>query len=215
MQYLDVNNWDAVLAMFGEGRRFAGAWGFLEVLRQAELVDTAGVEAIMDTEEGWWESFGLMSGKFLEQKGRLMLELQGNTAMVDAGLLGEIGRNLGDRAIYRRNDGYVVNRIHIHVVDRGVDWGGVAVAGTGIVLDIASGGTPGFVVDFGKTGSTVLGLTFLTIDGLKVVESINRGEFSASETGETVFWDAVGFVPIAGDASYIGYQFYKNVYIGP
>ncbi|HEY52283.1 MAG TPA: hypothetical protein G4N94_02365 [Caldilineae bacterium] len=65
MQYLGADNWDAVLAMFETGR-FAGAWGFLEVLRQAELGDAAGVEKIMDTEEGWWESFGLLSGKFSE-----------------------------------------------------------------------------------------------------------------------------------------------------
>ena len=144
-----------------------------------------------------------------------MLKLQGSDAMVDAGLLGEIGRELGGSAIYRRNGGYVANRVHIHVVDKGVDWGGVAVAGAGIALDIASGGTAGFIVDFGKTGATVLDLTFLTIDGLKVIESINRDEFLVSDTGEAVFWDAVGFVPIAGDAAYIGYQFHKNIYIGP
>ena len=39
MNYLGVDTWEAVLAMFGEGGQFAGAWGFLEVLREAEFGD--------------------------------------------------------------------------------------------------------------------------------------------------------------------------------
>ncbi len=33
MKYLHADNWDAVLAMFEKGGKFAGAWGFLEVLK--------------------------------------------------------------------------------------------------------------------------------------------------------------------------------------
>ncbi len=43
MQYLGVSTWDDVLAMFGEGGMMAGAWGYLEVLRQAELGSPIGM----------------------------------------------------------------------------------------------------------------------------------------------------------------------------
>ncbi len=43
MTYLDVDSWEAVLALFGEGGRYAGLWGWLEVLRQAEIGSTFGI----------------------------------------------------------------------------------------------------------------------------------------------------------------------------
>ncbi len=42
-EYLGVDTWDAVLAFFGEGGRYAGLWGWLEVLRQAEIGSTFGI----------------------------------------------------------------------------------------------------------------------------------------------------------------------------
>ncbi|MEI2692534.1 MAG: RHS repeat-associated core domain-containing protein [Anaerolineae bacterium] len=52
MGYLGVSTWDDVLAMFGEGGVMAGAWGFLEVLRQAELGDPISM---------WYDISGGMS----------------------------------------------------------------------------------------------------------------------------------------------------------
>jgi RHS repeat-associated protein len=69
MQYLGVSTWDAVLVMFGEGGAMAGAWGYLEVLRQAELGDPISM---------WYDIGGGMgpmapiSGSFYEQDGQLM-----------------------------------------------------------------------------------------------------------------------------------------------
>ncbi len=208
MKYLHADNWDAVLAMFEKGGKFAGAWGFLEVLRQAELGDTSQVDYSGISKEGWRVTMTLLKGVFTEQDGYLMLSLSDRDVTVDAGLMGYLGSYNLEKVSYRVNQNYVGNYIHTHIVDRGVDWGGVAVAGTSLTLDLVSGGTVGAVKDFAKTSALVVDLTFGTIDFLKMSET---GE----NVGETIFWDAVGFVPIAGDAAYIGYQLYENVYIGP
>ena len=70
MQYLGVSTWDDVLAMFGEGGVMAGAWGFLEVLRQAEL--GMPISMWFDVGNGFNASQPNMMGMFSEQDGALV-----------------------------------------------------------------------------------------------------------------------------------------------
>ena len=70
MQYLGVGTWDDVLAMFGEGGVMAGAWGFLEVLRQAEL--GTPISMWFDVSNGFNASQPNMIGTFSEQNGALV-----------------------------------------------------------------------------------------------------------------------------------------------
>ncbi len=48
MKYLGADSWEAVLALFGEGGRYAGLWGWLEVLRRAEIGSTFGIYTAAD-----------------------------------------------------------------------------------------------------------------------------------------------------------------------
>ena len=70
MKYLGVSTWDEVLAMIGDGGGMAGAWGYLEVLRQAQL----GTPIAMwtDTSNGFSARQPNMAGTFYEQDGALM-----------------------------------------------------------------------------------------------------------------------------------------------
>ena len=70
MQYLGVGTWDDVLAMFGEGGVMAGAWGFLEVLRQAEL--GTPISMWFDVGSGFNASQPNMMGMFSQQDGALV-----------------------------------------------------------------------------------------------------------------------------------------------
>ena|GEM_PF-5384978 len=70
MQYLGVSMWDDVLAMFGEGGVMARAWGFLEVLRQAEL--GTPISMWFDVGNGFNASQPNMMGMFSEQDGALV-----------------------------------------------------------------------------------------------------------------------------------------------
>ena len=70
MGYLGVSTWDDVLAMFGEGGVMAGAWGFLEVLRQAEL--GMPISMWFDVGNGFNASQPNMMGMFSEQDGALV-----------------------------------------------------------------------------------------------------------------------------------------------
>jgi len=63
MNYLGVDTWEAVLAMFGEGGQFAGAWGYLQTLLEAEFGDEVTL----------WTAYGcancIISGSFYESTG--------------------------------------------------------------------------------------------------------------------------------------------------
>jgi len=70
MGYLGVSTWDDVLAMFGEGGVMAGAWGFLEVLRQAQL--GTPISMWFDVGSGFNASQPNMMGMFSQQDGGLI-----------------------------------------------------------------------------------------------------------------------------------------------
>jgi RHS repeat-associated protein len=152
MQYLGVGTWDDVLAMFGEGGVMAGAWGFLEVLRQAELGDPISM---------WYDISGGMTaiapitGSFYEQNGQLMFGGQigagANPLFLPAVVFGQMS-NYGRPTAYAVNNGaihFILNHQHIRLkFDAGrVDWVGVGLDATGIVADILSGGTGGRAIN--------------------------------------------------------------------
>ncbi len=73
MGYLGVSTWDDVLAMFGEGGVMAGAWGYLEVLRQAEL--GTPISMWFNVGNGFNASQPNMMGMFSEQDGALVFSV--------------------------------------------------------------------------------------------------------------------------------------------
>ncbi len=230
MNYLGVDNWDAVLAMFEEGGKFAGAWGFLEVLRQAELGDVAGVEKIMHPDEGWWETTKLLFGAFTEENGRLMLQLEGSDAVVAADLIGMIGSNLGQDAIFWLKYHYVTNNKYIHVVDRGVDWVGAGFDVIGLAADAFSAGIGGRFVNGAQAAYRAkrLGTTLSEVSGrLDWISVVRSSTAFANDpnvsTGMDVALDVAPFaldaasieVPFVFDAASLYLNLREGLYIGP
>ena len=150
MQYLDADNWDEVLALFEEGGKFAGGWGWLEVLREAELGDTV---------EAWFDYQPVLTGSFIEQDGELTFTFSHNGIAVHwlanetIGLMASGGN---ERVSYwvrnATQNVFVRNYKHIHVIDRGVDWIGAGLDATGIAADLISPGAGGRVVNAIQVG---------------------------------------------------------------
>ncbi len=75
-KYLGVKTWQEVLAMFEKGGRFAGLWGWLEVLHHAHLGDIVSFE-VSSSSGVDQETF---RGQFYEdESGHLSLHSRGNT----------------------------------------------------------------------------------------------------------------------------------------
>jgi RHS repeat-associated protein len=152
MAYLGVSMWDDVLAMFGDGGVMAGAWGFLEVLRQAEL--GTPVSMWFDVGSGFNASQPNMMGMFSEQDGTLVFSgafldwsgaggswaIGGLSIVTTSTLLpstgqyqvGRFGNYLDAQAQY----------LHVFHPER-VDWYDAGVDVFGIVGDVALVAAPG------------------------------------------------------------------------
>ena len=230
MKYLHVDNWDAVLAMFEEGGQFAGAWGYLEVLRQAELDDTAQADYTSITKEGWRDTLTLLKGVFTEQEGNLMLSLMDGGSAVDAGLLGYLGSYNRENVSYRVNQNYVGNYVHTHVVDRGVDWIGAGFDVVGLAADAFSVGIGGRFVNGAQAAYRAkrLGTTLSEVSGRLDWISVTRSMtgFADDPNASTALdvgldaaplaLDMAGIeVPFVFDAISLGQNFYQHLYIGP
>ena len=232
MKYLGVKTWDDVLAMFGEEGRFAGMWGWLETLRQAELGDQ-----IMF----WQNGSGPFNahqpdilGTFYEQDGQLMFTgailnwAMGSgvgvtlPAMTAAGFVSSSGRY----QIYGQAPTEVGVK-HTHTVwhpDR-VDWVDV---GLGIVSASSDVGF-GAAISGSLTGNVPLALAGATIWGLGTAAgpvSILKG-YADWQSGKSTFFDLTvdvgtavgGQVPgpwgTTFDLAGISYDLSKGIYVGP
>ncbi len=221
MKYLHVDNWDAVLAMFNDGGQFAGAWGFLEVLRQAELGDTAQADYTHIPKEGWRDTCTLLKGIFTEQDGNLMLSLLESDAVVDAGLLGYLGSYNRKNISYWVNQNYVGNYAHTHVVDRGVDWVSVGFDTAGIAADVLTDGIGGRIVNSAQAALTaksvgaVVDMLSVSYTSGKMIERLMKGELPYAELGD-VGLDLLGIpIPVVPDLVSIITELRHNLYIGP
>jgi RHS repeat-associated protein len=148
MGYLGVSTWDDVLAMFGEGGVMAGAWGFLEVLRQAELGDPISMWYDIS---GGMTSIASVTGSFYEQDGQLMFGGQigadANPLFLPAVVFGQMSMH-GRASAWSVNNGamhFILNKQYSHLVFRPnqVDWYDAGVDVFGIVGDVALVAAPG------------------------------------------------------------------------
>jgi hypothetical protein len=146
LQHFGVETWDEVLALFAEGGRLAGLWGWLETLRQAVLGDEIDVLAGAMTQ--WPSGTSVHKGVLgKDSSSRLYV---GNMLADDVAKMGNayvIGRYLPwDTRASSRAPGlpmelgpYYADRQYLHIKfePSKIDWIGAAVDVFGIVGDIA------------------------------------------------------------------------------
>lgn len=231
MNYLGVDTWEAVLAMFGEGGQFGGNWGWLEVLRQAKLGDSIAM---------WWSVGGIdaynspIAGVFSEdENGQLLFRgtFLGGNWVVSGMTLGQMQSSDGSDILYRVADRYIVNRKHYHLVfhKERVDWVdvGLDAVGAADTLGYAMMGAGMAAVTAG-TGGIGLLLGGVVIAGLanaadmtaagKAVADYQRGKSTGSELAVDLGLGVGGVVPAVGtyvDAASLMRNFRPGIYIGP
>jgi len=231
MNYLGVDTWEAVLAMFGDGGRFGGNWGWLEVLRQAELGDSIAM---------WW-SVGVIdaynssiSGVFSEDdNGQLLFRgtFLGGNWVVPGMTLGQMQSSDGSDILYRVADRYIVNSKHYHLVfhKERVDWVdvGLDAVGAADTLGYAMMGAGMAAVTAG-TGGIGLLLGGVVIAGLanaadmtaagKAVADYQRGKETLSGLAVDLGTGIGGIFPGYGtafDMVDLGRDFAPGIYVGP
>ncbi|MFZ2488906.1 MAG: hypothetical protein WAZ19_12370 [Anaerolineae bacterium] len=210
MQYLGVDTWDDVLAMFGEGGAMAGAWGILGLLREAELGDNLDV---------WWSVLDnpqapFLQAKFYEENGQLMIEgimqvgahkWQHSMSLSNVADLHDTTFTVygtDSLGVYARNGVYG----QIKFDASRVDWVGVGLDAAGIAADVISLGIGGRVIN----GIQIAGAANAAgqlIDGASLLKSSARlrvdlanGTASAAAVGD-VGLDVAGiWVPIVPDS---------------
>ena len=231
MQYLGVKTWDEVLAMFGEEGRFAGMWGWLEVLRQAELGDQI---MFWQDGEGSFNAYQPdILGTFYEQEGQLMFTgaiLNWTTgSAVGVTLPGTQAGLFAPRSgLYQVYGHEMVNvdikYYHIRYDASKVDWASVGLnawsatadVGFGLALGSAIAGQPlpalaGAVYWMGGTAAGWFDLG-------RTVAQWQSGQASNIDLTVDIGTTIVGTVPVLGapaDVCSLGYELQKGLYIGP
>ncbi|MFZ2487003.1 MAG: hypothetical protein WAZ19_02680 [Anaerolineae bacterium] len=234
MQYLGVDTWDDVLAMFGEGGVMAGAWGFLEVLRQAEL--GTPISMWYDISSGM-SPIAPITGSFYEQDGQLMFGGQigagANALLLPAVVLGQMSVN--ERAsAWSVNNGvihFILNTQYSHLVFRPnqVDWTAVGLDVMGLAGDAGYAMVGAGVLAVGAgTGGVGLLLAGVVISGLgtaadmtsagKAIADYQLGRSTEVELVVDLSLGVGGVLPAVG--TYADYASLLNdlrpgVYFGP
>jgi len=154
VQYLGVSDWAQVLAYFEAGGRLEGRWGWLAVLRQAELGWTVGM---------WSDCLGILQQPpdiamaFMERDGGLWLYADTAGTRIEMSALGA-GALVGAGGAYAI-DGYyygVSEKVLHPTYDPGrVDWTGIGIDALGIAADLLSLGVAGRLVNGTKAGWTM------------------------------------------------------------
>ncbi len=233
MRYLGVSMWDDVLAMFGEGGVMAGAWGFLEVLRRAQL--GTPISMWFDVGNGFNASQPNMVGMFSEQDGTLVFSaafldwtgsggswaLGGLSAATASALLPsagqyQVGSLSGSNAYIGANSqhyhlGFDFDRVnwtnvHIGLWAASADIGGVMAVTGAVTLNplLAQVGAVWWV---GANAANWYSLGATVADW-------QRGEATTVDLSVAVVTTAFGTIPVAGlyfDAVGIGYEVSKGV----
>ncbi len=214
MQYLGVSTWDDALAMFGEGGAMVGAWGYLEVLRQAELGDP--ISMWYDISSGM-SPIAPISGSFYEQDGQLMFGGQigagANPLLLSAVMFGQMSMN-GRASAWSVNNGaihFILNRQYYHLRhdSNEIDWIDVGLGVTGMAGDLGYWMIgAGIVAVAAGTGGVGLLLGGVVISGLavaadmtsagKAVADYQRGYSSGTDLAVDLSLNVGGSVPYVG-----------------
>ena len=229
MRYLGVSTWDDVLAMFGEGGVMAGAWGFLEVLQQAELGDPISMwmDALNST-----QSLPFLVGTFSEQDGQLIfvgtMQIGDNTWQATMGVVAfaSLSGNGNPTRFWVQGataNAYVYNTKYGHLkfdASR-VDWVGVGLDGLGIVTDVLTVGAGGRAVNgvqVAKTARSVGQISdaaSFTISGAALAVDLKDGADSWGMWADFGL-DAAGlYLPVVPDAISLVWGVPQGFYITP
>lgn len=233
MNYLGVKTWEEVLKMFEKSGKFAGAWGWLKVLRDAELGDT--IHLWLDTStHGFDASQADMVGAFTEIDGQLMIATTAGAILPGMGPAGilqtyahPIMRLNGDM----NNGPYIYNKKYTQLifhpgkvdwVDVGLDTVGAsgavgyAMMGAGIVAVTAGTGGVGLLLG-GVVISGVAAAADMTAAG-KAVADYQRGGATGKELAVDMALGVGGVIPTVGtyaDAASLVRDVKPGIYIGP
>jgi RHS repeat-associated protein len=218
MNYLGVKTWEEVLKMFEKGGKFAGEWGWLEVLRQAELGDTISLSFGDDSNLFYYEMEGQLM--FLGNLGAMQVLLD-----LPANVLPAMTRHTG---MYRVNDGNVIlspyKNYHMSYDASKVDSTSVgltiwsATADIGFVLAIGSAAVGQPVPALAGAVYWMGGTTAGWVDLGRSVAQWQRGEASRTDLTVDVGTTVLGSIPVAGipmDILSLSYELQKGLYVGP
>ncbi len=231
-KYLGAKTWDDVLAMFKKGGQLEGAWGYLEVLREAELGDTLNIW-LDHTSHGFNSYLADWSGRFTEKGGKLMIATDAGAVVAGtapAGILQSYANpimRLGDR----EGQKYIFNSVYTHVVFRpqNIDWtavgldavgasgaAGYAMAGTGIVAVEAGTGGVGLLLG-GVVVSGLASAANMTSVG-KHIADYTRGHSNIGDLVVDVGLGLSSLVPEYGavaDVMSLSRDLAPGLYVGP
>ncbi|PKO20398.1 MAG: hypothetical protein CVU38_20330 [Chloroflexi bacterium HGW-Chloroflexi-1] len=206
MKYLGVEKWENVLAMFEDNGQFAGMWGILGLLRDANLGDRITAYEACPSAGCAKPAKGILR----EHDGQLVLE--GNETWDFASLVKSTNVYLVHRrANYLNEGGYrVFERNHRYNglrFKRDIDWVGVGFDIGGVAADAVSFGAAGRVVNAVQVANNArkigqaLDVTGAAYNlGAGAVEWYQEGHISG-ETARSVGYSAAGFIPGLGTLS--------------
>ena len=198
MGYLGVSTWDDVLAMFGEDGKLQGRWGWLGVLRSAEVGDW--IQVLDGWNGGWFQGsvddITIFAGVFVELDTRLFVQGRDNS-LVGAevvGLLGDAYYSAKLDSYGSRFGGHQAGASSKQWVLRPrpfseVDWVGVGLDLASIVVDIPTLGAGGRVVNgvqlgraAGRVGAA-LDVASIGYAGVHTGASVVQGDWASAGSG--------------------------------
>ncbi len=163
MKYLGVDTWDEVLAFFETGGHLAGKWGWLAVLRQAQLGDEV---QFLEGYAGFWPAPGpgasiASRGTFVESNGSLYVRgAEGNliagSEVAKTGNAYLLARPSSDPRLPTLFGPYYAERTYYQLqFDPGrVDWVGAGLDLAGIAADAFTLGVAGRLDNAAKLART-------------------------------------------------------------
>jgi RHS repeat-associated protein len=217
VSYFGADSWLDVIRLFREGGELEGLWGWLRVLREAELGDRV---TFWDGEPGA-DASRLFDGVFWELDSCLVLiepgpfgafawspwDASSQNVPRDGTRAGGLGQGYS-LSRWGQSDFFtaaaaVVPEFHAGTFFRTIDWGGLALDAAGIALDAFSYGTAGRTIDGAATvldSQRLLQLRFVLAHG-NLVKGIAEGDLIQALS------PVAGLIPVFGtlwDAVSIG-----------
>jgi RHS repeat-associated protein len=204
MQYLGADVWAQVLAYFEAGGQLEGWWGWLGVLRQAELGWTVSM----------WSDFhdilqdpADIAMTFIERGGQLWLSADSEGVHTQIDALGA-ARLVGCDGVYSVDGHYFgAGEIVLHpTYDAGrVDWAGIGIDALGILADALSLGFAGRLVNAAETswrleraGDALGGLTDAVGLGRDLPPWVESGAERTTAATIGLALDMAGILPFFG-----------------
>ncbi|MBC7264510.1 MAG: hypothetical protein H5T64_09190 [Chloroflexi bacterium] len=215
MKHLEVDTWEEVLAFFRAGGLLAGRWGWLAVLRQAQLGDEV---QFLEGYAGFWPAPGpggrvASRGIFVESNGSLYIRGAegGLIAANEAAKVGNaylLARPSSDYRLPMVFGPYYAERMYPHhyQLDPGrVDWVGAGLDAGGIAADALTYGAGGRLVNVaeiavaGRQIGDALDVVSLVRSGYPFARGTLRGGLSYAQVRDFSLDTAALWIPFVPD----------------